>query len=90
MYLGQSIQVATENIEAAGLANKVNIIVGRAIDTLEKLDPSQPFDLVFIDADKPSNLEYYKHAKRLTRTGGVIVSEARIFFDICLLRFSSI
>jgi len=53
----------------------VNIIVGRAVDTLEKLDAAQPFDLVFIDADKPSNLEYYNHAKRLTRKGGVIVSE---------------
>ncbi|KAL9712222.1 hypothetical protein Ac2012v2_005301 [Leucoagaricus gongylophorus] len=65
-------KVATENIEAAGLTNKVNIIVGRAVDTLEKLDAAQPFDLVFIDADKPSNLEYYNHAKRLTRKGGVI------------------
>ena len=68
----------------------MNIIVGRAVDTLEKLDSSQPFDLVFIDADKPSNLEYYKHAKRLTRTGGVIVSEARIFFDVCWLGFSPV
>lgn len=66
-------KVAIENIEAAGLTNKVNIIVGRAVDTLEKLDAAQPFDLVFIDADKPSNLEYYNHAKRLTRKGGVII-----------------
>jgi len=68
----------------------VNIIVGRAVDTLEKLDPSQPFDLVFIDADKPSNLGYYKHAKRLTRTGGVIVSEERIFFGLFWLGFSPV
>ena len=68
----------------------MNIIVGRAVDTLEKLDPSQPFDLVFIDADKPSNVEYYKHAKRLTRTGGVIVSEARISFCLCWLCFGLI
>ena len=68
----------------------MNIIVGRAVDTLEKLDSSQPFDLVFIDADKPSNLEYYKHAKRLTRTGGVIVSEERIFFGLCWLGFSPV
>jgi predicted O-methyltransferase YrrM len=52
--------------------------VGRAIDELVKLEPSPPFDLVFIDADKPSNLDYFKQAKRLTRPGGVIVSD---YFD---------
>ncbi|KAJ3567935.1 hypothetical protein NP233_g6041 [Leucocoprinus birnbaumii] len=66
-------KVAAENIEAAGLTNKVKIIVGRAIDALEKLEPTPPFDLVFIDADKPSNLAYFKQAKRLTRPGGVII-----------------
>ncbi|KAJ3567928.1 hypothetical protein NP233_g6042 [Leucocoprinus birnbaumii] len=66
-------KVAAENIEAAGVSNKVKIIVGRAIDELQKLKPSPPFDMVFIDADKPSSLDYFIEAKRLTRPGGVII-----------------
>lgn len=49
-------------------------MIGRAVDSLATLEPSPPFDLVFIDADKPSNLDYFIHAKRLLRPGGVIVS----------------
>lgn len=71
--LDHHAKVAAENVEAAGLSNKVKIIVGRAVEELEKLEPSPPFDLVFIDADKPSNPEYFKHAKRLTRPGGIII-----------------
>ncbi|KAF9453341.1 O-methyltransferase family 3 protein [Macrolepiota fuliginosa MF-IS2] len=66
-------EAATENIANAGLTSKVEVIVGRAVDTLATLDPSPPFDLVFIDADKPSNLEYFIHAKRLVRSGGIII-----------------
>ncbi|KAF5350597.1 hypothetical protein D9756_008672 [Leucocoprinus leucothites] len=51
--LDHHAKVAAENVEAAGLSNKVKIIVGRAVEELEKLEPSPPFDLVFIDADKP-------------------------------------
>jgi len=40
---------------------------------LAQLHPEHPFDLVFIDADKPSNLIYFTEAKRLVRPGGVII-----------------
>lgn len=47
--------VARSNIERAGLAQVVEIHVGAALDSLQKLPDGQPFDLIFIDADKPNN-----------------------------------
>jgi predicted O-methyltransferase YrrM len=63
--------VAAENVARAGLAAAVDIVVGPALDTLPTLDG--PFDLVFVDADKPSNAAYVAHAVRLSRPGTVIV-----------------
>ena len=63
--------VARANIARAGLADRVEVVVGRALDRLPTL--SGPFDLVFIDADKPSNPAYLDHALRLSRPGTVIV-----------------
>ncbi|TCD69740.1 hypothetical protein EIP91_006507 [Steccherinum ochraceum] len=65
--------VARANLERAGVSDKVQIIVGPAADSLAKLQPDQPFDLAFIDADKPSNLTYFLQAKRLVKKGGVVV-----------------
>ena len=64
-------QVARANLAAAGLADRTEVRVGPALETLPQLDG--PFDLVFIDADKPSNREYFAHALRLSRPGSVIV-----------------
>lgn len=63
--------VARANIDAAGLGDRVEILVGRGADVLPTLDG--PFDLVFIDADKQSNTIYLDHAARLGRPGTVIV-----------------
>jgi predicted O-methyltransferase YrrM len=67
--------VARTNIARAGFANLVEVRVGRALETLPKLveEKRGPFDLVFIDADKPSNPEYLGWALRLTRPGSVII-----------------
>jgi predicted O-methyltransferase YrrM len=67
--------VATANIARAGLADRVEVRVGRALDTLPQLaaDGLGPFDLVFIDADKPSNPDYVTWAIELTRPGSVII-----------------
>ena len=51
----------------------VDLRVGRAIDSLPALEHEEPFDFVFIDADKPSTPDYFRWAMRLTRKGGVIV-----------------
>jgi predicted O-methyltransferase YrrM len=63
--------VARANIARANLSDVVEIKVGRAIDALPKL--TGPFDLVFIDADKPSNPDYFTWAVKLTRPGSVII-----------------
>ena len=44
------------------------------METLKTFSSEEPFDFVFIDADKPNNLAYYLEAKRLTKKGAVIVS----------------
>jgi predicted O-methyltransferase YrrM len=68
-------EVATANLARAGLADVVEVVVGRAIDTLPRLadEGRGPFDLAFIDADKQSNADYFGWAVRLARPGGVIV-----------------
>lgn len=70
-------EVARRNILRAGLWDKVDVLVGPAAETLAALpDPSDtnaPFDFVFIDADKPSNVLYLREALRLTRPGAAIV-----------------
>ncbi|MEU9133492.1 O-methyltransferase [Kitasatospora sp. NPDC048540] len=69
--------VAAANIARAGLAHVVDIRLGAALDTLPRLtgDDGAPFDLVFIDADKPSNPDYLDWALRLTRPGSVIIGD---------------
>lgn len=68
-------KVARANLARAGYANIAQVRLGRAIDTLPELERESagPFDLVFIDADKPSNPEYFEWALRLARRGTVIV-----------------
>jgi predicted O-methyltransferase YrrM len=63
--------VAAGNLARAGFADRVEIIVGQALDTLPGL--SGVFDLIFIDADKENNSAYLRHAIRLGRPGTVIV-----------------
>lgn len=75
-------QVARDNIASAGLSSKVEVIIGRAVDSLAKLHPDVLFDLVFIDADKLSNTTYFTEAKRLVRKNGVIVEPIRMFHAI--------
>ncbi|MEU8509229.1 O-methyltransferase [Streptomyces brevispora] len=70
-------EVARRNIERAGLADVVEIRVGRALDTLPELAEQGygPFDVVFIDADKPSNPDYLAWSLKLTRPGSLIVAD---------------
>jgi predicted O-methyltransferase YrrM len=65
--------VARSNLARAGLSHLVDVRVGRAIDALPSLAAEAPFDLVFIDADKPSTTDYFKWALKLSRRGSVIV-----------------
>jgi predicted O-methyltransferase YrrM len=68
-------EVASENLKSAGLSEKAQIRVGRAVESLAALaeEKPEPFDLVFIDADKQSNADYLMWALRMSRPGTVIV-----------------
>lgn len=68
-------RVARANVDAAGVGDRVDIRVGRAVDTLAAMAGETPFDLVFIDADKPSNPQYLRAALSLSRPGTVILCD---------------
>lgn len=69
--------VARANFGRAGLSSRIDLREGPALETLPRLaeEGAGPFDLVFIDADKPSNPDYLTWALRLTRVGSVIVCD---------------
>ncbi|MEX2155180.1 MAG: O-methyltransferase [Gemmatimonadaceae bacterium] len=66
-------EVARNNLARAGLSDAVRVEVGPALDTLPRVAPHGPFDLVFIDADKKSIPEYFDWALALTVPGSVII-----------------
>jgi predicted O-methyltransferase YrrM len=68
-------EVARNNIARAGVGDKVEVLVGKAIDTLPGLVDRAPFDLIFIDADKRSNPDYLAWALRLSRKGTLIIGD---------------
>ncbi|MFZ6862675.1 O-methyltransferase [Undibacterium sp. Ji67W] len=69
--------IAKANIANAGLSHIVEVRVGKAIDTLPLLEQEgiAPFDLIFIDADKPSNPSYLEWSIKLSRPGTVIIGD---------------
>lgn len=69
--------VAHENIRRAGLLDRVEIRVGAALDNLPKIaaEGLAPFDLIFIDADKPNNPAYFEWAMKLSRVGTLILCD---------------
>ena len=72
-YDPRHADVARANIARAGLADRVEVRVGRALEALPGLVVDEPFDLIFIDADKPSTADYFRWALKLSRPGTVIV-----------------
>lgn len=76
-YEAKHAEVAMANLVRAGLSDRVEIRVGRALDTLPKLveEGRGPFDLIFIDADKQGYTEYLEWSMKLSRRGTVIVAD---------------
>jgi caffeoyl-CoA O-methyltransferase len=72
-YEPRHAEVAERNIDRAGLSNVVEIRIGKALDLLPKL--TGPFDMIFIDADKPPYKEYFEWAMKLSRPGTLIVAD---------------
>jgi predicted O-methyltransferase YrrM len=71
-YEPKHAEVARANLDRAGVGDRVEVIVGAALETLPTVTGG-PFDLVFIDADKQNNAGYLEWALRLTHPGSVIV-----------------
>jgi predicted O-methyltransferase YrrM len=69
--------VAAANIHRAGLSSIVDLRVGPALDSLARLHAEKvaPFDLIFLDADKPNNPVYLEWAIRLSRPGTIIIGD---------------
>jgi predicted O-methyltransferase YrrM len=68
-------KVARDNLANAGLSDVAEIRVGRGLDLLPAIAAASegPFDLTFIDADKPSNPAYFDWAVRLSRPGSLVI-----------------
>ncbi len=70
-------EVARANIARAGLADTVEVRLGRALDSLPQLafERLGPFDVIFLDADKPGYPDYFAWALRLSRRGTLILAD---------------
>jgi predicted O-methyltransferase YrrM len=70
-FAPENAEIARRNFAAAGVADRIDLIAGPALESLAAL--TGPYEMVFIDADKPNNPAYLEHSLRLTRPGSVIV-----------------
>ena len=71
------VNMAQKNIEDAQLSHKVKILYGDATELLEKLiaDKTEPFDMIFLDAHKPSYPKYLELSLQLSKSGTVIYGD---------------
>ncbi|MEO8416615.1 MAG: O-methyltransferase [Ginsengibacter sp.] len=70
-------EVAQQNFNRCGLASKIDIRLGKAMDLLPQLEAegAGPFDMIFIDADKEPYMEYFQLALKLSRPGTLIIAD---------------
>jgi len=71
----KTAEVARSNFAHAGVDQRVDVRVGAAVDSLQSIsdEHQDPFDIVFVDADKENNPAYFEWALRLTKPGSVII-----------------
>ena len=69
--------VARENFKKAGLENRIEIRLGKAIELMTQMKAAgeEPFDMIFIDADKEPYAEYFGLALKLSRPGTLIIAD---------------
>ncbi len=67
--------VAQANFERAGVADRIDLRVGAALDALPELEDEAPFDLVFIDADKINTPNYFAWSLDHSRPGSLIIAD---------------
>lgn len=83
-YDPKHAEVARGNIAAAGLADKITVVVGAGLAMLPTLDQHGPFDVVFIDADKENYDHYGAWAVTHLRSGGLVIGDnAYLFGRLC-------
>jgi caffeoyl-CoA O-methyltransferase len=70
-------EVARANFARAGLQDRITLHVGRALDVLPELHATldAPFDMIFIDADKPPYAEYFQWSLKMARPGALIIAD---------------
>jgi caffeoyl-CoA O-methyltransferase len=73
-------EVARSNIAQAGLQDRVEVLVGDALERLPELDGEAPFDVVFLDADKGHYDRYAAWAADRLRPGGLLIGDNAYFF----------
>jgi caffeoyl-CoA O-methyltransferase len=79
-YSPRHAEVARRNFERAGVAAKVRVHVGAAVETLKDIEAEGPFDFVFIDADKVSYGAYARWAAAHTRPGAIVAADNAYLF----------
>lgn len=70
---GEWAAIARRNFDAAEVGERIDLRLGPAAETLRDLPTAEPFDIAFIDADKPGYPGYYERVLELLRPGGVVV-----------------
>ena len=73
-------QVARDNLSAAGVAERVEVIVGPALQNLRNIEAQGPFDAVFIDAAKTGYPDYPRWAAKHLRRGGLLIGDNSYYF----------
>ncbi len=68
-------KVAQQNFDRCGLTSKIDLRLGKAIEVMPQLEKEGPFDMIFIDADKPPYTEYFQWALKLSRPGTLIIAD---------------
>lgn len=70
--------------ERAGVGDRIDVVIGPAVETLAAWEPDGPVDLAFIDADKVSYGRYYERLLELLRPGGLVVFDNSLYFGAVL------
>lgn len=73
-------EMAAKHFAAHDKAKKITLVTGDALESLPKLSPEGPFDMVFIDADKQGYANYLDWAEKNVRKGGLIVGDNTFLF----------
>ncbi len=73
--IDKTADLAEENIDKAGLSDKITLIRGDGRDVISQLEGEGIFDAIFVDAAKGQYMEVFPHCDRLLRRGGILISD---------------